>query len=149
MTKTILLSAILAFLILAGPARAANDNFGFGPSGGQSSASQAGMCAGQSAVTEKDLQKALAVMAEIIEMGGRLSPADEETIVRGRGLTSARLNCILGKIMAGNDIFGWGSPEAYGVGLTEDERAIIKKYRNESEGLKTYLEDTLNIKVEN
>lgn len=145
LTAVVMLPLLIAF-ICAGPVLGADDNFGFGPSTAKPAA--AGMCDGQAAINDKELRDALAVMGDIISMGPDLKPADEETIIRGRGLTSERLNCLLGKIMAGNDIFGWGSPEAYGVSLTTKERDLVRKYNNESEGLKQYLEEALNIKVE-
>ncbi len=107
-----------------------------------------GMCAGQDPITEKELAQALAVMDEIINLGGQLSPADEETFIRGQGLTSDRLNCVLGKFMAGNDIFGWGPPEAYGVNLTPPELAAARKFAGQSGKLKKYMEESLNLQVE-
>lgn len=141
-----LMTPLLIACICAGPAVWAEDNFGFNSSAAKPAAT--GMCAGQGKANDKELRDALAVMGEIISLGPGLKSADEETIIRGRGLTSDRLNCLLGKIMAGNDIFGWGSPEAYGVSLTAQERDLVRKYTNESEGLKQYLEEALNIKVE-
>jgi len=137
---------ILLGLILVWPA-AADDSFGFNASSANRPAVR-GMCDGQGPATDKELRDALAVMGDIISLGSKLKPADEETIIRGRGLTSDRLNCLMGKIMAGNDIFGWGPVEAYGVTLSAEERAITLKYDNESKGLKQYLEEELNIKVE-
>ncbi len=107
-----------------------------------------GMCARQADLTDKDVLEAFDVLAEILRLGEDRSPADEENIIRGRGFSAERLNCIFGKIMAGNDIFGWGSPAAYGVTLTEEENKIVKKYPQESRGLKKYLEEELNIKTE-
>lgn len=144
LATTLIAPLLIVFLSLS-PA-AANDNFGFDVS--VATPSSSGMCAGQGPATDKELRDALAVMGEIITLGPDLKSTDEETIIRGRGLTAARLNCLLGKIMAGNDIFGWGSPEAYGVGLTANERALVKKYDNESEGLKQYLVEELNIQVD-
>lgn len=109
---------------------------------------EAEMCIKQKPLTEKELTKALAVMKDIRELGGNLKPEDEETLVRGHGLTSDRMNCLLGKLMAGNDIFGWGVPAAYGINLTAEELEITKKYAGESRTLKKYLEESLNIKIE-
>lgn len=144
--KAILMVSLLIAFTCAGPVIGADDNFGFSTS--TAKPADTGMCAGQGPINDKELRDALAVMGDIISMGPDLKPADEETIIRGRGLTSERLNCLLGKIMAGNDIFGWGSPEVYGVSLTTKERDLVRKYNNESEGLKQYLEEALNIKVE-
>jgi|GEM_PF-2653764 len=142
-----ILSAALLIVGISLSSAAANDDSAFDASRAKPTSS--GMCASQGPITDKELRDALAVMDEIISLGQDLKPADEETIIRGRGLTAPRLNCILGKVMAGNDIFGWGPPEAYGVALTDAERALVKKYDKESEGLRQYLEEELNITVEN
>lgn len=107
-----------------------------------------GMCAGQKQVTEADMAGTLAIMSEIMEMGPELTPDDEETIIRSRGLTSERMNCILGKLMAGNDIFGWGSPGAYGVELSPDEITATGKFQKETMPLHKYLEEGLNISLD-
>lgn len=111
-------------------------------------AAGAGVCDGQPPIADKEIRDALEVIGEFLRMGGDLSPGDEETLIRGRGLTSERLNCVLGKVMAGNDIFGWGSTSAYGLSLSPEETKLVKKYINESQGLKEYLEQSLNIQVE-
>jgi len=115
---------------------------------GLMAADDGGMCAGQKPITDKEVVEAFDALAEILKMGDQRSPADEENMIRGRGLSAERLNCVFGKIMAGNDIFGWGEPSAYGVSLSDEEKKIIKKYANESKGLKKYLEEELNITTE-
>ncbi len=108
----------------------------------------AGICYGQPDLTEKELQQALAVMRAIVNEKGRLSPEEEEAIIAEKKLASSRLNCLMGKIMAANDVFGWGGSQDYGVPLTKKEERIAKKYKNDSRMLKRYLEEVLNIKVE-
>ena len=107
-----------------------------------------GMCGGQPPVVESEVVSSIQVLKELMAMWPRISPADEETIVRGYGLTSARMNCILGKLMAGNDIFNWGSPEAYGVTLTPEEMDLLRQHQNDSLILKKHLEQNLNIRGE-
>ena len=107
-----------------------------------------GMCAGQPPVTGKEMGETLDLMNEIIELGETLAPEDEETIIRSRGITAERMNCILGKLMAGSDIFNWGPPEAYGVSLNPTEMKAAKNLKTKIKPLKKYLEDTLNIKAE-
>lgn len=132
-------------ILLAGPALAADKKVDLSqaaPAGG-------GMCGGQAPVTEKDMGKALEILVDLQEMGGgKLKPGDEETFIRGQGLSSDRMNCVLGKLMAGNDIFGWGAPGAYGVSLTPEELAAARKFAKDSAFLKKYLEENLNIKAE-
>jgi hypothetical protein len=128
------LAAGLALLLAAGGAAAQEG--------------EAGMCAGQREMTAPELNRAMELMREIMALGSRLNPADEETIIRGRGLSSGRLNCLLGKVMAGNDIFNWGPPAAYGVSLSELEMEIAKSFAGETGPLKKYLEEVLNIKAE-
>ncbi|MDR1044139.1 MAG: hypothetical protein LBP33_03350 [Candidatus Adiutrix sp.] len=102
-----------------------------------------GLCAGQRPAAERDLKAALDILREI-----RLRPADEDTIIRKRGFTPQGLNCLFSKIMAGNDIFGWGSPAAYGVFLKPEELEAVRKYGRESLELREYLEEVLNIRLE-
>jgi len=110
--------------------------------------SEVSICAGQREMTAPELNRAMKLMREIIVLGSKLKPADEETIIRGWGLSSGRLNCLLGKVMAGNDIFNWGSPVAYGMSLSELEMGIVKSFAGETGLLKKYLEEVLNIKAE-
>lgn len=107
-----------------------------------------GMCLGQPPITESELISAVKVLKELMTMWPRISPDDEETLVRGNGLTSARMNCVLGKLMAGNDIFKWGGPEAYGVPLNREEMDLVRRYEGDSLALKKHLELNLNIKGE-
>ncbi len=138
-----LMTLAVSGILLAGPAWAAN-----AVDLSQAAPPPGGMCTGQAPVSEKEMGKALAVLADLQDMGGKLSPGDEETFIRGQGLTSDRMNCILGKLMAGNDIFGWGAPEAYGVSLSPEELAAARKFSKDSAFLRKYLEENLNIKVE-
>lgn len=119
------------------------------PDGMVKASGQPGMCVGQKQVTEAQMGGALAIMEEIISLGKNLTPEDEETIIRSQGLTSERMNCILGKLMAGNDIFGWGPPGAYGVELSPEELESSRKFNEETTPLRKYLEETLNIELEN
>ena len=108
-----------------------------------------GMCDGQPSITESELISAVKVLKELMVMWPKISPDDEETIVRGQGLTTARMNCVLGKLMAGNDIFNWGDgPEAYGVTLTPEELELVQSYHKDSLTLKKHLEVNLNVKGE-
>lgn len=107
-----------------------------------------GMCDGQAPLIESELVSAIKALNELKALEGKASETDEESIVRGYGLTIARMNCILGKLMAGNDIFNWGGPVGYGVSLTPEERAIVTRYKDESLVLKKYMENDLNIKIE-
>ncbi|MDR0882436.1 MAG: hypothetical protein LBP55_07825 [Candidatus Adiutrix sp.] len=132
---SILAGSLVIWALAAGPLPAADD--------------RGGMCDGQAGLNDREVRDALAAMADIAELGDKLKPENEETIIRGRGLTAARLNCILGKVMAGNDIFNWGQAAAYGVSLTGEEEAIVRQYAGESQRLKRYLEEVLNIKVDN
>ena len=141
MRFTILFSVLLTVnLAAAGPARAQDDL----------NSVATGICHNQPAITDKEIRDSLEVIGDFLRLGGDLTPSDEETLIRGRGLTSDRMNCVLGKVMAGNDIFNWGSIEAYGpsLNLSQEEAKLVKKYINESQGLKEYLEQSLNIQVE-
>lgn len=109
---------------------------------------ETGICAGQREMTASELNRAMKLMREIIVLGSKLKPADEETIIRGWGFSSGRLNCLLGKVMAGNDIFNWGPPVTYGMSLSELEIRIVKSFAGETDLLKKYLEEVLNIKAE-
>ena len=112
-------------------------------------AAQGGMCDGQPPVSESELVSAVKVLKELMVMWPKISPDDEETIVRGQGLTTARMNCVLGKLMAGNDIFNWGSgPEAYGVSLSPEEMELVQRHHQDSLTLKKHLEVNLNVKGE-
>lgn len=106
------------------------------------------MCDGQKPLSESELKISLSLMKEIMNLTGNLTPEEEEAIVKSRGFTSDRLNCVLGKFMAGCDIFGWGSPLAYGVNLSDEEYKITLKYADEGPALRKYLLETLNIQIE-
>ncbi len=105
------------------------------------------VCAGQSSLSAPELEKALAIMEKIIIHKG-LSPKDEEKLVIREGLTVERLNCLLAKFMAAEDIFSWGTPSAYGVHLTPLELKAAAQFSAQAPALKKYLEETLNIKAE-
>ena len=107
-----------------------------------------GMCHRQPDMTERELKQAAQVMRAIVNKKGALSPEEEERLIGARKLSTDRLNCLMGKLMAANDIFGWGDAGAYGVPLTEEEAQIAAKYKKDSLMLKRYLEEVLNIKVE-
>ncbi|UQZ91103.1 hypothetical protein C4J81_18525 [Deltaproteobacteria bacterium Smac51] len=107
-----------------------------------------GMCYRQSAMTEKELKLAIEAMRAIVNKKGNLSPEEEESLISSKGLTADRLNCLMGKLMAANDIFNWGSARAYGIPLTDKEQAFAAKYKKDSRMLKRYMEETLNITVE-
>ncbi len=109
------------------------------------SPSQPSMCEGQQAVTEKELRISLSLMAELIALAPQLSPQEEEAIIRSRGFEARRLNCVLGKFMAANDIFGWGSAAAYGVTLCGAEKQAALKFASEAPRLKAYLSEELKI----
>lgn len=106
------------------------------------------VCYSQPEMTEKELRQGVKAMQDIIELKGSLSPEEEENIIRVRKLTSERLNCLMGKLMAANDIFDWGRAEDYGVPLTDKEKKIAVKYQKDSLMLKRYMEDVLNVRVE-
>jgi hypothetical protein len=108
----------------------------------------AGVCAGQAAMMEGELNKAVGLMRDIMAKGGRMTPEEEERLITQRGLASDRLNCILGKLIAANDVFGWGGPEAYGAPLSAKELSFAGKYKKDAERLKKYMEDVLNIRAE-
>ncbi len=107
-----------------------------------------GICHKQPEMTERELKRALEVMRTIVDKKGVLSPEEEENLIRGRELGSDRLNCLMGKLMAANDIFGWGRAEDYGVPLTAKEKKFSAKYAKDSLMLKQYLEEVLNVRVE-
>ena len=126
----------LVTLLLCGPAAS--------PAAGQG-----GMCDGQPPISESELVGAVKVLKELMVMWPKISPDDEETIVRGQGLTTPRMNCVLGKLMAGNDIFNWNSgPEAYGVSLSPEELDLVQRHHQDSLILKKHLEVNLNVKGE-
>ena len=141
MRLTFLFFVLLAVTLATGGQARAQD---------ESNSGAPGICHNQPAITDKEIRDSLEVIGDFLRLGGDLTPGDEETLIRGRGLTSDRMNCILGKVMAGNDIFNWGSIEAYGLSLSlsPEETKLVKKYVNESQGLKDYLEQSLNIQVE-
>jgi hypothetical protein len=118
------------------------------PAGAAMAAGEGGMCKGQPPVVESELVGAVNILKELMVMWPKISSEDEETIVRGYGLTSDRMNCVLGKLMAGNDIFNWGGPEAYGVSLSPEELELVQRYQSDSLILKKHLEENLNIKAE-
>lgn len=109
------------------------------------SPSQPSMCEDQGAVTEKEFRISLSLMAELIALAPQLSPQEEEAIIKSRGFEARRLNCVLGKFMAANDIFGWGSAAAYGVTLSEAEKKAALKFTSEVPRLKAYLSEELKI----
>ena len=107
-----------------------------------------GICHRQPEMTEKELKPALELMRAIVDKRGELSPEEEENLISGKELSSDRLNCLMGKIMAANDVFSWGRAEDYGVPLTAKEKKISAKYKKDSLMLKQYLEEVLNVRVE-
>lgn len=106
------------------------------------------MCDSQKPLSESELKISLSLMKEIMNLAGNLTPEEEEAIVKSRGFTSDRLNCVLGKFMAANDIFGWGSPPAYGMDLSDEEYKVCLKYADEGPALRKYLIESLNIQVD-
>lgn len=107
-----------------------------------------GVCYQQPDMTERELRKALEAMRAIVDKKGRLSAEEEEALINGEKLTSDRLNCLMGKVMASNDVFEWGRAEDYGVPLTAKEIRIAKKYKKDSLMLKRYMEEVLNVRLE-
>lgn len=106
------------------------------------------VCHGQPEMSERELRRGIKAMRDIIDRHGTLTPEEEENLIRSRGLDSGRLNCLMGKLMAANDIFGWGGAGEYGVPLTSKEKKLSAGYKKESLALKRYMEEVLNVRLE-
>lgn len=136
-----LLAACLFFTTGQAAQAAQDDNFGFSPK-------KTPVCEGQKPLTAKELRLSLSIMKELMKLSNELTPEDEEAILKSRGFKADRLNCVISKYMAANDIFNWGAPEAYGVSLSQEELETAAGFKDEVGFLKKYLEDTLNITPE-